>query len=575
MDFADLTPGRSFVLNDFIRPLFPNVQALMEADTFTPRRLVDYHEGGLELTLDHALSLLGAELTRRVRGREQPLRVALAPAGGLLERAVSLDVFSSIQLVGAFDSQCSKETVRHGVRVLPMTRIATERPDIVVLLSKNFAISILDSIAEASGGSLPEVYCPFYDAHAPLPPALTSWAEGVNELAASGPTVAVVCLRFYAPYYKRFVALRQAGVRTVLLTLLDKMSHTIPLGRLGSAFDLVHGAGGDAVAFLRLLQAVRPHCAHVISLANSSSFPALIAAGLQVPFLIEYVDLLTSIHSLESLAGQVGRELAEQEFACERYVLERASGLVSKSSDEADERMFAVHGVRLPTLKFFTYPLAEPREAAVRDESGPMSFVSIGGVHGGGPSPVLSLDMDIRKTIGTLTAQGLRLHIYNAYDDGEDSAYDHLRALAREDAGFSYSPAVHPDVLIATINSYDAGWFVDDYSSYCYDNFFFHTSTSSRFFDYIEAGLPIVILRELRFMASLVEEHGLGYVIDYVDLPRLADIVTRSGLAECRERVAAFRGRHLMSRQIERLAHFYERYAAGEGGSQALGHSPD
>jgi hypothetical protein len=408
------------------------------------------------------------------------------------------------------------------------------------------------------GEALP-VYSPFYDPDAPLPPALAAELDAANALGADGsPVLAVVCVRFYAPYFKRMAALRRAGVKTVLVTLLDKMSHSISLKGENAAFDAVVSAEGHGgVAFIAALARLRARAAHIISLVKSSSFPALAAACLPMPLTLEYVDLLTSIHSRESLAQAIGADEADTEWACERFVLEKCRGMLSKSTPEATDRMFAFHGLRRPVLEFYPYPSPDSSgRAEPEEDDGPVRLVSIGGVHGGGPSRLLNPTIDIGACVRSLGAQGLHFQIFNPYDPGDDPDFDWLRQLAATVPGFAYAGALHPDSLTATISRFDAGWFVEDYRIFPYDRFYFESSTSSRFFDYIDAGLPIVIVRDLAFMARLVAENDIGYVIDFKDLPHVGDIVTRQGLREKRRNVAALRERLAMDRQIPRLLEF-------------------
>ena len=75
----------------------------------------------------------------------------------------------------------------------------------------------------------------------------------------------------------------------------------------------------------------------------------------------------------------------------------------------------------------------------------------------------------------------------------------------------------------------------------------------SKFFTYLEAGLPVLVNSEFTGVCALVREHGLGVVVEQADFHRLAEVLAAVDLQALRQNVARYRERHSVDARIGEL----------------------
>lgn len=117
---------------------------------------------------------------------------------------------------------------------------------------------------------------------------------------------------------------------------------------------------------------------------------------------------------------------------------------------------------------------------------------------------------DILDAANLLEGQGVDFTVYNYRDQGGGEFAD-LENRAKAHPLFHYHQALTKDDLLNVLPEYDFAWMCRRFDNYEGHLSRVHVNTS--LFTYLEAGVPVLICRELEFMAGLVEAWGVGICV--------------------------------------------------------------
>lgn len=80
--------------------------------------------------------------------------------------------------------------------------------------------------------------------------------------------------------------------------------------------------------------------------------------------------------------------------------------------------------------------------------------------------------------------------------------------------------------------------------------------TSNKFFNFLEAGIPIIVSGEMTYMAWMVKRYKIGIVISRNDLSKLRQIILSTDYAAMKSNVYRFRQKLSMNENLPRLRQF-------------------
>lgn len=83
--------------------------------------------------------------------------------------------------------------------------------------------------------------------------------------------------------------------------------------------------------------------------------------------------------------------------------------------------------------------------------------------------------------------------------------------------------------------------------------------TSNKFFNFLEAGLPIIVSAEMTYMAWLVKRYNIGIVIERSDLKMLRNKIVAADYEALQRNVLQVRDKLGMKNNLPRLVRFFER----------------
>lgn len=228
--------------------------------------------------------------------------------------------------------------------------------------------------------------------------------------------------------------------------------------------------------------------------------------------------------------GLFSREEVVLMRLAERHVRTRTAGFVHKHGGSLLDEVVADRTV--PEVRIMPCPPRRWARAPHPDRSGPWRMVHAGQIKSSHTSRRIFGDLHYLPLIRSLTAQGLLVTAYGPATPPGKSHDEMLAEYVRE-AGenryFELRERVPVSDLVAAMHgNHDFGLLLYHFDpDLAVGKRHLQTALASKLFAYLAAGLPILVSRELEYMAQLVEEHAIGLVLERDQIAGLADLLQR------------------------------------------------
>lgn len=374
----------------------------------------------------------------------------------------------------------------------------------------------------------------------------------VEPVFTAGKTVLFAGIYAYFNASRYSLALRRRGWTTVSLCLNPSNTRF-----KDGHFDAVVDAGGDLELFYRLFGAWPFACVHYQAWLGLHAFAAAAARLTPGRFVVELNDLPSFVLEPEAFDAVFGPRLFDLEMRSLGDVLAHSDAAVFNLSEEGVEAITAETGTRCPAISFHSYPLPDFFARPVTPAANTPARIAFAGSLNASSQPHSVFgDVKLFGLCRELLAQDLEFHLYlNPYQDASPQGpfWDYFH-LAKRRPGLHVHAGVEPGALIPQLSRLDWGSllyrFPEDFEI---KPAHMGRMAPTKFFTYLEAGLPVLVSREIRTLADWVERHGLGLVLGQEDIPRLADILRQTDRQALVANVLRWREAQSMDRHIASL----------------------
>lgn len=502
------------------------------------------------------------ELLRTLRETGRT-RIAVAGHTPLVQELLKIGELDDFDVAGVFTDAPPREFygyAKPGLRCRPLAELAP-RTGLTVLAAgaegrASFpqAPALPDRSAEradnvfsfAARAAYPELFAP----------AREGALDAAEEVFLPGRTVLFAGIYTYFNFSRYSLALRKLGWRTVYLCL--NASNT---AHRAGHFDAVIHAAGDIELFYALLSALPWRCVYFQAWLGLHPFAAAAATLNPKNTVVEYNDLPSYIMTEKTFDTTFEPGKYAREAAAIRAINVRARATVCNLAKGGAAHLLCEAPAKGPVACFHSYPHTDfftPQTAALPVEGGPLRLAFAGSLGASNLADSVFGDIKLFGLVRELAAQGLGFDLFlNPYQfaDPKGPFWDYFH-LAEGEPLFRIHPGVPPEELPARL----AGAAHFGSMVYRYPEGFeilprhFACMMPSKFFSYLEAGLPVAVNSEFAGIRALVEEHGLGVVVDQADIPRLGEILRRADLPALRRNVAKYREANSMDARIGELA---------------------
>lgn len=183
-------------------------------------------------------------------------------------------------------------------------------------------------------------------------------------------------------------------------------------------------------------------------------------------------------------------------------------------------------------------------------------IVYAGSVHGKHRDRMHFGTTQFHEKIEQLASQKIHFHVYPSPLQPEMD-YEDYRKIAKTNPYFHYHEPVHQSQLTRELSQYHFGFlpfFNEDHGRQP-DKFIY--STSLKLFNYIEAGIPVIISDSHWFQQWILLRYSSGMVISKSDIPKLGQLINEFDYFNAQQEIYQKRQNILLSKNIHRLLNWY------------------
>ena len=286
------------------------------------------------------------------------------------------------------------------------------------------------------------------------------------------------------------------------------------------------------------------------------SYPVSIALEeATAPVVADFQDMYVSYFGLAS-----PKRYMRVDMPNERFCVEHANGLVSQSLELAQATRTYGIAKRPPTLFFPVYCDEDnfAPERADEDLNDP-HIVYAGSVAGSFQDDQHFGSMKFHHLIRVLEAQRIHFHLYpSPAIRFSDLILAEYRSIERSSRFFHLHEPIPQNRLGAEFSKYHFGilpFFLED-TGRGPDKL--GGGSSQKLFNYIEAGIPVIISEDLRFQTWMARRYGAALSISKSDLPDLRRLIDDLDYTALKRKLYRTRSCISLGHNITRLLAFYD-----------------
>ncbi len=273
----------------------------------------------------------------------------------------------------------------------------------------------------------------------------------------------------------------------------------------------------------------------------------------------------------DSLKRAWGDNVLEKHYlqlACENYIVHHSDGVIFNGDDTYRDPLVKRDSecLRNKHLSFPALPLKDFFSVS-HEVNQHKKLVFVGGI-----PPMLSNrpyelfgDSQLLSLVTKLIENGCHLDIYNnpliASEADYRRLYPEYIQMAEDNERFNFFAGDMPHLINQIIAKYDIGLMVYDFCGIYTGDLHFKHLIPTKLFNYLEAGLPVLVSARFEAVCSLIKEYGIGVIIDDTEIDYLPQIVEMLDVAKLKKNVLAAREELQMHNNIHRLTGFYEQIA--------------
>ncbi len=285
--------------------------------------------------------------------------------------------------------------------------------------------------------------------------------------------------------------------------------------------------------------------------APKSFYPDLVRQHIKAPFIIDMQDVYACYYGLNPTVRWIKAELPH-----EKNCLQLSDGLVGQSL-EPNVALRKYGKIKPPTLFFPLYCDNDFFQTNIKNlDPDNIHFVYAGGVAGSHRDKAQFGTIQFHHLIQVLSDQQIHFHIYPSPSNFK-ADYKEYEEISIQNKYFHFHQSVSQDQLAVELSKYHFGVLPFFKANTGQSAEKFKYATTLKLFNYIEAGIPILVSEDLVYQNWIIKRNNAGVTIKENDLNNIKEVIATldyptlvSNLIKNREAIS-------LKAHIPRLINFY------------------
>ena len=269
----------------------------------------------------------------------------------------------------------------------------------------------------------------------------------------------------------------------------------------------------------------------------------------------DYQDLMVSNFGLRPPFLYMKKEISK-----EKFILKNVDGIISHSLELQTAKKY--YGKDYPPILFF--PIYADNDSFVKEKKSDkndfeqLSLVYVGGVYSKFRNKSYFGGQHLHWLIHKLNKQKVHFHIYPAPTNKKEDIQDYVE-MNRSLKYFHLHEPLPQANLISEIAKYDYGVIPFFHRTNKKLNDKRHYSTSMKLFNFFEAGLPVIMGKDIDFQNFIGRKFGAAITLDYEDFDNLEKQLEHIDYKELVENLVVNREYLSLKNKIHKLIEFYNK----------------
>ena len=317
----------------------------------------------------------------------------------------------------------------------------------------------------------------------------------------------------------------------------------------------------------RILLSSKPYMIHVQS-SNNYNFLGVMAKCLsatRVTFAFNDIPSIGKDSVDTSEEASDTPHVSRLDFLSEKFLFERADGILLTMNTLAVVKVLSLrYKIIMPLLDFPMYisdEFASYKKKPSHNNNGKIHLV-YGGIIAPADAPKGTLgEVQFLNLAKSISSSGLCFHMYTSPHFSPfqiKKMFAEYLQFAAEEPNFTFKRGLPLDKAIEEFSQYDFAVLIGLFDGIEFSKVSYGTCTSSKFFTYLAAGLPIIVSEEYSYLASLVRKYEIGIVINQREIFSLSKIIKKCNHGKLKINVKRAMEDFSMKKHIGRLIEFYK-----------------
>jgi glycosyltransferase involved in cell wall biosynthesis len=169
------------------------------------------------------------------------------------------------------------------------------------------------------------------------------------------------------------------------------------------------------------------------------------------------------------------------------------------------------------------------------------------------------------NVIGKIISQKINFHVFGNFINSKEKEL--FSSQVKDKNYFHIHKKEKADKLNENLSKYDYGTIFSFYDNSVSPSVL-EGQMPNKLFNYIEAGIPIIVSDQLKFIADIIEENKIGFRINHSDLDNLKKIIIKKDYREMMKNMKKAQEKFRLSKSIKKLENFYDEVAKRKVGEK-------